>query len=82
MQRQVEIAEFQAVPAKKAASEVTGVSVTRQGSEQSCSSAGDWNRWPQPSEKKGSSRAMGIIQIIKPASLLGRILDMHKVGVS
>lgn len=86
VQRQVRTAEFQAAPAEKAttlkASEVPVVSVTKQGSDRVAAVLGTWTGGHSLSEQKGSSRTTGVVQIIKPASLLGRILDMHKAGVS
>lgn len=70
--------------AGKATPEVTVVRVPRQGLSGVAASWGPEPAATAPLSRRRATKreSLGVVQILKPASLLGRTLGTHKAGVS
>lgn len=84
MLRQAETEGFEVASAGKATPEVTVVRVPRQGLSGVAASWGPEPAATAPLSRRRATKreSLGVVQILKPASLLGRTLGKHKAGVS
>ena len=84
MLRQAETEGSEVASAGKATPEVTVVRVPRQGLSGVAASWGPKPAATAPLSRRGAAKreGLGVIQILKPALLLGRTLGKDKAGVS